>query len=134
MSLREALGSIYAAHGELTPAIVVAEARDPEHPLHSRFEWDDAIAGERYREQQARELIRSVRLVQAEGDDDSSIRAFHSLPRGETRSYVPIEEIKGDAVATQVLLREAEREWKQLLRRYEHLAEWLEAVRKDVAA
>jgi len=134
MSLRDHLTAIYEAHGDLTPSIVVAEARNPSHPLHDRFEWDDAAAGEKYREQQARELIRSVRVVESDGLPSESVRAFHSLPRDGGRSYVPIDEIKADPISTQIVLREAEREWRQLFRRYGHLAEWLDAVRKDAAA
>lgn len=57
MDLRTALQGIYDQHQQLTPAIVVDEARDAAHPLHSRFDWNDATAGEAWRRQQAHELI-----------------------------------------------------------------------------
>lgn len=132
MSLRDQLFDIYATHGQLTPRLVLEEARDPKHPLHDRFEWDDSIAAEKYREVQASELIRSVRVRQVDGAEQETVRAFHSLPRDDVRSYVPIEEIAKDDIARQVLLNEAEREWKAMLKRYQHLAEWLGVVRGDV--
>jgi len=46
----------------LTPETVVEAARDPRSPLHSQFEWDDEAAGEAYRIQQARALIKRVRV------------------------------------------------------------------------
>lgn len=49
--------------GRLTPEEVVEVARDPRHPLHGRFEWDDQKAGHAYRLAQARSLIRSVEVV-----------------------------------------------------------------------
>lgn len=46
----------------LTPQTVVEAARDPRSSLHSQFEWDDGVAGEAYRLQQARALIKRVRV------------------------------------------------------------------------
>ena len=44
--------------GLLLPQTVVESARPIRSPLHSRFEWDDSTAGEKYRIWQARQLIR----------------------------------------------------------------------------
>lgn len=49
--------------GTLTPKAVVEDARDPDSPLHEHFDWDDTSAAERYREEQARGLIRQVKVV-----------------------------------------------------------------------
>lgn len=57
------LRKIETQEGRLTPADVIAAARPPKHPLHSQFEWDDKVAGEQYRIEQARRLIRSVRVM-----------------------------------------------------------------------
>ena len=48
--------------GRLLPADVVDDARDADSPLHSHFEWDDSIAAEHYRLDQARNLIRSIKI------------------------------------------------------------------------
>lgn len=48
--------------GKLTPQNVVDEARNPHSPLHNCFEWDDEAAGNAWRLEQAREIIRSVRV------------------------------------------------------------------------
>ena len=63
--------------GILRPADVVAEAADPESPLHSAFQWDDHNAAHEYRLAQARHVIRAwVTLVpQAE----KNVRAYVSL-------------------------------------------------------
>lgn len=134
MSLRDQLQGIYQANGQLTPKLVVDEARDAEHPLHSRFEWDDAVAGERYREVQAAELIRSVRVKYTPkgSDEEHEVRAFHAIPRPEGSTYVPVEEVADDAFARELLLRQAEREWKAMRRRYAHLDEFLDLVRSTL--
>lgn len=52
-----------ANNGRLTPEQVVDAARSPASPLHARFDWSDADAAAKWRLEQARGLIRSVRLV-----------------------------------------------------------------------
>ena len=54
--------------GLLRPKAVVDEARDEASPLHPAFEWDDSIASEKYRLEQAQRLIRSFRIVQKDGE------------------------------------------------------------------
>ncbi len=38
-------------------------ARSESHPLHNEFEWDDSVAGEKYRLSQAAHMIRNVQIV-----------------------------------------------------------------------
>jgi hypothetical protein len=47
----------------LTPKGVVAAARPVRSPLHREFTWDDKKAGEMWREDEARALIRSYEVV-----------------------------------------------------------------------
>jgi hypothetical protein len=54
---------IYERNGELTADLVVKEAEESSHPLHDRFEWDDADAGHQYRLWQARVLIQKVKIT-----------------------------------------------------------------------
>ena len=49
--------------GKLTPAGTVEAARDPNCPIHSDFEWDNDIAGDKYRLDQARKMITSIRVT-----------------------------------------------------------------------
>jgi hypothetical protein len=48
--------------GKLSPADVLAAARPEDSPIHEFFEWDDTAAAESWRMEQARELIRRVRI------------------------------------------------------------------------
>jgi len=57
------LDRIRVAHNGLRPADVVDESRPEDAPLHPVFEWQDPIAAERWREHQARDLIRQVVVV-----------------------------------------------------------------------
>lgn len=58
----DALRAIESADGEITPEQVVEAASDIASPLHHRFTWDDSDAAQSWREQEAREFIRVVRI------------------------------------------------------------------------
>jgi hypothetical protein len=61
--IKQALQAIFDAHGgRATAAQVVEAAADPDSPLHPCFDWDDESAARSYRIEQARSLIRSVRV------------------------------------------------------------------------
>lgn len=134
--LRAQLDAIRAKRGELTPAGVLAEARDESHPLHNRFEWDDTIAAERWRTHQAHELIVSVRVSYSDTKGEPrDVRRYHAVRRPSgSYAYETAEDIAPDEVTTKLVLADAEREWKLLRRRYEHLTEFFTMVRRDVAA
>lgn len=55
--LVEILDGIADKTGRLTPDSVVEAAKDPDHPLHDRFEWNDAAAAHSNRLATARRLI-----------------------------------------------------------------------------
>lgn len=136
MNLREELLAIREQHGLLTPRLVVETARDPNHPLHPKFEWDDSIAGESYRRQQAAELIRSVKVAYLPPGDGpkTDVRAFHAIKdpvRGHV--YDPVNEIVEDPVARQLLLRDMERDWRALKARWERFAEFVDLVLGDLS-
>jgi len=51
----------------VVPDVLVRAARNPKHPLHHRFIWDDAIAGHKHRLATAATIISSVRVVTTVG-------------------------------------------------------------------
>ena len=55
------------ADGRLIPADIVAAARPAKAPLHPCFVWDDTEAAKRWREHQARNLVRIVMTVEEAG-------------------------------------------------------------------
>ncbi len=68
--------------GRLLPADVVKAAEDPESPLHSDFEWDDSEAARKFREQEARTLIRA--FITFEPRIQRNSRAYVSVPTDRT--------------------------------------------------
>ncbi len=131
MNVRDALTDIYTRHETLTPPIVVEEARSPESPLHSHFEWDDSVAGEKYRQHQAAELIRSVRIISGRDEDGpKEIREWVSVERPTGRRYEPVSEVVADDFSLQLVLQEMQRDIAALRRKYGHLEEYAKAMRE----
>ena len=60
------------------PIHVVRDARNPESPLHPCFEWNDQVAGERYREQQAATILTSIVELKTDTDGIEDARRFIS--------------------------------------------------------
>jgi hypothetical protein len=136
--LRSILTSWHEEAGELTPQIVVDKARPEGAPLHDRFEWDDGIAGEKYRLVQAQQIIRSVKIeyTSSATGEKRSVRAFFSNREAgdpNRQGYRPTEEIVEDDLALKLLLRDLERDIAELKRRYGHLAEFADIVRRGIA-
>lgn len=136
-NVRNELMKIHNQHGVLTPYLVVDEARDPAHPLHSRFEWDDSEAAEKYRRVQARKLIGIARVTYAEGSEttpEKSVRAFHSVPAsdGNGNVYEPSEKIARDPILSELKLREFDRDWKAFRRRYADFEDFWKLIQREI--
>jgi hypothetical protein len=131
MSLRDSLQAIYDQRGELTPALVVDLARPEDHPLHDRFEWNDAIAGEVHRREQARRLIRSVKITDNRNPKrPRHIREFVSVSRGTDPqpTYMPTVDAVADEFTRALVLQAMERDIAALKRKYSHLKEFAAAI------
>lgn len=76
-------------NGVLEPGHIVDAARDEASPMHPHFQWDDAAAAELYREDQARELVRSLTVdISRSNLESRPIRAFVNVETGGERGYV----------------------------------------------
>lgn len=91
------------AGGAISPALVLERARETRSPLHQCFEWDDAIAGERYRMVQARILLRLIVPVYEHSNTErikiplfSSVRGLRGRDNEQAPSYLPTVHILSD--------------------------------------
>lgn len=108
--------------GILTPKNVVDEARPEDSPLHPEFEWDDAIAAEKWREKQAHLLIiHTIKIEEPESSSSIPIKAFHVTV--EKSHYEPIDIIMKDETKRSVLLENAKRELISFKKKYSTLSE-----------
>ena len=131
--LASELKAIREQFGSLNPRIVLEAARPVEHPLHDRFEWDDAVAAEAHRLAQAGSLIRSVRLefVDSAGTTQS-VRRFYGVRAADAGEwdYDDLEEVMQDSFKRRLLLSEMQRRIDELVGQYGLLNEFWAMFRK----
>ena len=119
----------------LTAKNLLDANRDESAPLHNEFEWNDGIAAEKYRENQARHIIACL-CVKAEtvnGKQSEPVRAFlKTAPESEYQSLNVILQSADSHVA---MLSMALRELEVFRKKYEMLAELkpLFDVMEDIA-
>lgn len=108
---------------EITPEELLCEARDESSPIHAEFEWDDGIAAEKYRVEQARLLISHVRIVREEEPPQQyKERGFVPIPGGN-RVYVPLQTALGKEEYKSHLLKQARNDAEIFLAKYRRLEE-----------
>lgn len=106
----------------VTPTDILECARDEDTELHKCFEWDDTIAAEKYREHQAKMVMRLLVIKEVEPcDDRPEIRVLHVTERGQ--GYKPIELIVQREDEYKALLARAYAELKAFKAKYSMLKE-----------
>ena len=110
--------------GELTAENLVDVSRPEDAPLHDAFDWNDQIAAEKWRKEQAGNIIRSIVIVSDSEDSASQepVRAFFSIIPVEPQ-YESIHAIIRDQDKYADLLKLAMHELQAFYRKYQQLKE-----------
>lgn len=108
------------AQGNLNAAALVEASKAEDAPLHDMFEWDDTVAAQKYREVQAREIIRSITVVTE--DRPLSYRQFSSVGNSV---YVSTTSALSRDETRKIVLSTAMRELEAFRRKYQTLSELL---------
>lgn len=122
-----ALDRVATEHdGRLHPGDVVEAARDPKNALHPHFEWNDEAAAEAYRIDQARTLIRLVRISDEALDEPP--RAYLSVKDTDGTSYRRYRDVRESVDLQLAVLKQARADLSAFRRRYKALADICELV------
>jgi hypothetical protein len=107
----------------LMPAAVVNFARDENTALHAQFEWDDSVAAERWRLEQARGVIRVAVTIIGKGENQTSVPLYVSLTtdRENGGGYRAIHEVLTDHELQQQMLHDALQELETFRQKYQRL-------------
>lgn len=120
----EKLGDNITAEG------VINLARNENSILHEMFEWDDTVAAEKYRNQQARWIITNIQVnIIADEERPRQVRAFVTT-RKDT-FYEPIEKVVKDTDKYALLLERAYKELNAIKLKYSTLIE-IQELLKDI--
>jgi len=108
-------------------ADVVAAAQSPDSPLHPCFTWDDSEAAKQWRLEEARALIRNVRVVR-DDTPDRMVYVHVPSPTGRTGSYKPVEAVANNALELSLAIGELRRQAESMARK---IAELQDAARSS---
>ena len=109
---------------EVTPENVLNKARDEGTELHKCFEWDNSVAGEKYRLIQARDIIRHFVIVTPDEPEDEEPIKVRSYQITTTRNvYEPTRVFLQKPDEYSALLKRAKDELESFKRRYKMLTE-----------
>lgn len=107
--------------GTLQPEAIVEAAKNPSSPLHSYFDWDQDEAAEKWRQQQAKELIWSYKIDVPELN--IKVRALTSLQTGKGSGFLWTKDVIADPDMRRRMLDLALRDLLKLENKYSHLEE-----------
>lgn len=117
--------------GEITPDDVLEDAKNPNSPLHSFFEWSDTEAARQYRLQQARGLIRAVVAVytrEDEGKPAVRTKAYVHVPEVGAPHYREASHAMSQTKTRKMVLERAYNELRQWRQRYKDLNEFASLI------
>ena len=118
------LARIAAERDGLRADDIVEESRPANAPLHRCFEWDDTLAAQKYRHDQAGYIIRHIIVV--EDDGAREYRAFVNVKTSVAdvdRVYLPTVTALAEPEYRKQVLQGALREIESWRRRYAEYAE-----------
>ena len=124
--LRQHLEEVRRKAGSITARSVVTYASDPDSPLHGYFEWNDSVAAQKHREQQARILIQRVTVVyEDQYGAEQPIRAYVVLrdDADGLAEYERVIDVMSDAEKRSRLLVQAKADLEAYVAKYEALSE-----------
>ena len=107
------------------PADVVAVAKNDASVLHPIFEWNDIKAAARYREDQAKYIIRNVVIINQDDEQKAPVRAFVSVVVGERgeSNYTTLSNAMSDDDFRAQILRQADADIRAFEAKYERFME-----------
>lgn len=108
---------------EKTPENIVDYARNEKTELHKIFEWNDSIASELYRKQQATTMLNNLVYIVREdiGSPAKEIKAFVNTKKNE--EYKPIEYVLKSPTEYNRMLEKATARLKAVRNQYSELIE-----------
>ena len=107
----EVCQNIINEEGTVTPKKLVDVSRPKDAPLHDEFEWNDDVAAEKYREEQARQIIKNIVIIDFVPTDTRQ------------HEYVTIDTALNNADWRNNLIESAKRDMLSFIHKYKRLGE-----------
>ena len=114
----------------LNPDTLLEASRPEDAPLHNEFEWDDTVAAEKFRKEQARYIIRHLVVIHKDTNGAEQIvkdRAFVFTGKKKT-GYVPLGEALSNETWRANLLKAAYKDMEFFTAKYHRLNELSDVI------
>lgn len=115
-------------NGSVTCEKLVDSARDVSSACHNLFEWNDAVAGEKWRLQQAKTVLccLKVEVINKEDNEPKQIKAFvNTNPTNSKAKYYSMKNVMSDSYLMASAVERAKRELKMFMDKYNTFNELL---------
>ena len=109
--------------GRLTNASVLEFAKNNENSeLNKCFDWDDTVAGEKWRLQQASSILTSISIVIQEESQENIVKAFINIKtKDDKREFQNVVSVINNDEAYTQLKDKAEKEFISYKQKYEKI-------------
>lgn len=117
---------IEARDGEVTKEAFLEASRPEDSPTHNCFEWDDSVAAEKFRLNQAYHVILDLEVTVAEDTSGSRTPAYVNVIKkttSESAKYKSIDIAMSDDEMRMNVIRNALSEFEKTKVKYSHLVE-----------
>lgn len=104
-----AIAALKDKQGRIKPERLVEAARNPDHPCHADFEWNDSKAAHKHRLETAKELIRQIKTIVVYEDRKIVSPAYVHDPRTLSDYIETARVAKSGTVSKRVLEDELQR-------------------------
>ena len=118
-------------NGSVTPEKLVEVSKPEEAPLHNEFEWDNTVAAQKYREEQARQIIKNIVIIEVpeETEEPKQVRCWVNSDRAfvstdeRLHKYVTIDTALSTEDWKNNLLKAAQKDMASFITKYKRLTE-----------
>lgn len=112
-------------YGKLTSDLVLQSAEDENSPIHECFEWDDAVAGHKYRLSQATTLILNLAVEPDKPKKVEKIRAYYNVSDNTKKgTFINAKSAFENPDTRDIVLKRALREFRAFQEKYKNLTEF----------
>lgn len=129
--VEQACNEIVEKEGTVTGELLLSVATDKEHPLHDCFEWNDGIAGDKFRKMQASAMIIATRYVCYLKQNNRKKKVQASLRKAvecvQVRRFLPMNDGTGFR-DRKTILSDAENRQAVIERKLTALRSWCRSV------
>jgi len=122
--------TIVESKGDVSPEDVLERARSPRSALHGLIEWDVRKAGLAYQLEQARDLIRQVRVIFYRDDlPPLDVRALLSVEADGRRVFKSVQAISEDGDLRRQVMQQMKLDVERLVAKYNTFKEFWPLLR-----